>query len=55
MNLSTLSTTALLTRIRHLEAAGRYARDLEALRLYSEWKATRDELNARPLEEVLAG
>lgn len=53
MNLSILSTNDLLTQLRNLETAGRWARDLEALRLYSDWKAVRDELNARPTCEVL--
>lgn len=53
MNLKTLSTTALISRLHTLEAAGRYARDLEALRLYAEWRHVRDELDSRPTDAVL--
>lgn len=55
-NLSTLSTSALLTRLQTLETAARYngARHVSSERLEAEWRATRDELDSRPTCEVLA-
>ncbi len=56
MNLKTLTVSELHARLRQLEASIRqpvgYAHDPE--RLAAEWRATSDELNRRPREEVLS-
>lgn len=55
MNLKSLSVSDLHARLRQLEASIRqpvgYAHNPE--RLAAEWRATSDELNRRPREEVL--
>lgn len=53
-DLKILSTQDLITKLRNIEIAGRFVRGDEALRLYREWRAVSDELNARPTAEVLA-
>jgi hypothetical protein len=54
MNLKASSTTALVTKLRQLETLGRATRDsLEALRLFSDWRAIRNELDSRPGDAVL--